>query len=58
MLTYGWLVHGDVSYGRLQAIPFPDRFTWIYCAPPFVLLLLTRGGIPISTTFLTLTLFA
>ncbi len=58
VLTYGWLVHGDVSYGRLQAIPFPDRFTWIYCAPPLVLLLLTRGGIPVSTTFLTLTLFA
>ena len=58
VLTYGWLIHGDVSYGRLQAIPVPERFTWIYCAPPFVLLLLTRGGIPVSTTFLTLTLFA
>ena len=58
VLTYGWLVHGDVSYGRLQTIPFPEHFTWIYCAPPFVLLLLTRGGIPVSTTFLTLTLFA
>ena len=30
VLTYGWLVHGDVSHGRLhgrlQTIPFPDRF--------------------------------
>ena len=49
---------GDVSYGRLEAIPVPDHFSWIYCVPPFVLLLLTRWGIPVSTTFLTLTIFA
>ncbi len=35
----------------------PEHFSWIYCVPPFVLLLLTRWGIPVSTTFLTLTLF-
>ena len=59
VLVYGWTVHsGDVSYGRLQAIPVPEHFTWIYCVPPFVLLLLTRWGIPVSTTFLTLTIFA
>ena len=59
VLVYGWTVHsGDVSYGRLQAIPVPEHFTWIYCVPPFVLLLLTRWGIPASTTFLTLTIFA
>ena len=58
VLVYGWMVHGDVSYGRLQAIPVPDHFSWIYCVPPFVLLLLTRWGIPVSTTFLTLTIFA
>ena len=59
VLVYGWVVHsGDVSYGRLQAIPVPERFVWIYCIPPFVLLLLTRVGIPVSTTFLTLTIFA
>ena len=59
VLVYGWTVHsGDVSYGRLQAIPVPDTFVWIYCVPPFVLLLLTRAGIPVSTTFLTLTIFA
>ena len=58
VLVYGWTVHSDVSYGRLQAIPVPDQFTWIYCVPPFVLLLLTRWGIPVSTTFLTLTIFA
>ncbi|MCY3735169.1 MAG: hypothetical protein OXG13_02135 [Gemmatimonadaceae bacterium] len=59
VLVYGWIVHsGDVSYGRLQAIPVPERFVWIYCIPPFVLLLLTRVGVPVSTTFLTLTIFA
>ncbi len=59
VLVYGWSVHaGDVSYGRLQAIPVPNHFSWIYCIPPFVLLLLTRWGIPVSTTFLTLTIFA
>ena len=58
VLVYGWMAHGDVSYGRLQAIPVPEHFSWIYCVPPFVLLLLTRWGIPVSTTFLTLTIFA
>ena len=59
VLVYGWVTYdGDVSYGRLQAIPVPDHFSWIYCVPPFVLLLLTRWGIPVSTTFLTLTIFA
>ena len=58
VLVYGWMAHGDVSYGRLQTIPVPEHFSWIYCVPPFVLLLLTRWGIPVSTTFLTLTIFA
>ncbi len=59
VLVYGWVVYdGDVSYGRLQSIQVPDHFSWVYCVPPFVLLLLTRGGIPVSTTFLTLTVFA
>ena len=59
VLVYGWVAHsGDVSYGRLEAIPVPDHFSWIYCVPPFALLLLTRWGIPVSTTFLTLTIFA
>ena len=58
VLVHGWWAHGDVSYGRLQAIPVPEHFNWIYCIPPLVLLFLTRAGIPVSTTFLTLTLFA
>ena len=58
VLAYGWWIHHDVSYGRLEKIPEPEQWTWIYCVPPFVLLLLTRSGIPVSTTFLTLTIFA
>ena len=58
VLAYGWWFHHDVSYGRLEKIPEPEQWTWIYCVPPFVLLLLTRSGIPVSTTFLTLTIFA
>ena len=58
VLVYGRMAHSDVSYGRLQAIPVPDHFSWIYCVPPFVLLLLTRWGIPVSTTFLILAIFA
>ncbi len=58
VLSYGWWIHHDVSYGRLETIPEPEQWTWIYCVPPFVLLLLTRSGIPVSTTFLTLTIFA
>ncbi len=58
VLAYGWWIHHDVSYGRLEKIPEPEQWSWIYCVPPFVLLLLTRAGIPASTTFLTLTIFA
>lgn len=53
----GWFA-GDLSYGRLELIPFPTPFTWIYLVPPLVLLLLTNVGIPVSTTFLILTVFA
>lgn len=59
VLIYGWMTHdGDTSYGRLDRIPLPRPFTWIYLVPPLVLLLLTKRGIPVSTTFLILTLFA
>jgi len=53
VLVYVWVAHsGDVSYGRLEAIPVPDHFSWVYCVPPFVLLLLTRWGVPVSTTWI------
>lgn len=59
VLIYGWMTNGgDTSYGRLDSIPLPRPFTWIYLIPPLVLLILTRRGIPVSTTFLILTIFA
>ena len=52
-----WAYDGDISYGRLTAFPLPNPFIWIYLIPPLALLLLTRSGIPVSTTFLILTVF-
>ena len=57
-LIYGFVAHdGDVSYGRLVKYPLPDPFAWYYLLPPIVLMLLTRTGIPVSTSFLILTFF-
>ncbi|MDY6807017.1 MAG: hypothetical protein SXA11_24845 [Cyanobacteriota bacterium] len=59
IFIFGWLANnGDISYGRLQLIPFPEQFTWVYLVPPIVLVILTQLGIPVSTTFLILTVFA
>lgn len=59
VLLYSWVTHGgDVSYGRLAAIPSAGQVTWMHCLPPLALLLLTRFGYPVSTTFLILTFFA
>ncbi len=58
-LVYGWVVHGgDVSYGRLTKFPQPAEFSWVYLLPPIFVFFLTRFGIPVSTTFLILTVFA
>lgn len=60
VLFYGWYVNdGDVSYGRLAKFPMPEGgISWIHALPPLAILLLTRFGIPVSTTFLVLTVFA
>ena len=61
VLMYGWWTSGvgDASYGRLDTIPFPkEGVTWLYIVPPVLLLFLTRFGIPVSTTFLVLTIFS
>ena len=58
-LCYGWFVHGgDVSYGRLEAIPLPERLEWWYLLAPISLLAITRYGIPVSTTFMILSVFS
>lgn len=72
-LVYGWVQNGgDVSYGRLIgdaekgfSLANPKyvepsniaNFNWVYLLPPLVLLLVTRVGIPVSTSFLILTFF-
>ncbi len=60
VLVYGWVVNfGDPAYGRLAKFPEPEGgVTWIHVIPPIFILLLTRFGIPVSTTFLVLTVFA
>lgn len=55
----GWIInHGDMSFGRLERIPFPDHFTLVHVLPPIILLFLTKYGIPVSTTFLILSIFS
>ena len=57
-LWYGWYTNGgDISYGRLTKIPFQE-VQWFHAAAPAILLLLTRVGIPVSTSFLVLSAFA
>ena len=60
VLVYGWVVNfGDVAYGRLEKFPEPPGgITWLHAIPPIFILLLTRYGVPVSTTFLVLTVFA
>ena len=57
-VSYGWWIHdGDISYGRLTQIPYQET-QWYHAVAPGILLLLTRVGIPVSTTFLVLSAFA
>ena len=53
-ISCGWWIHdGDISYGRLTRIPYQE-IQWYHAVAPGILLLLTRVGIPVSTTFLVL----
>ena len=56
-LWYGYYMYGDISYGRLNKIPFVE-VQWYHAMAPAVLLLLTRVGVPVSTSFLVLSAFA
>ena len=60
VLAYSWFVNGgDPAYGRLEKFPVPEGgVTWLHAIPPLALLILTRMGVPVSTTFLILTVFA
>jgi len=59
-VTWGWLANGgDPAFGRLAAkqIDLPNVFTWLFILPPLCLVILTRMGIPVSTSLLVLTGF-
>ena len=60
ILTLGYAqiyLDGDLSFGRLNQIPWvPPQ--WYHAIAPLGLVLLTRFGIPVSTTFLVLSTFA
>tara|TARA_R110002012_G_scaffold271208_1_gene456427 strand:+ start:181 stop:1134 length:954 start_codon:yes stop_codon:yes gene_type:complete len=56
-LMYGW-AQGDIAFGRLNKIPLPEQFQWYHALAPALLLGLTRYGIPVSTTLLTLSAFS
>jgi phosphate/sulfate permease len=58
-LIIGWFLNdGDVTYGRLSKIPLPENVGWWFLLPPLVLLIVTRFGFPVSTTFMILSVFS
>jgi phosphate/sulfate permease len=65
-VSWGWFANGgDPAFGRLAAegrnIPHPHDIggviTWLFVLPPLCLVILTRMGIPVSTSLLVLTAF-
>lgn len=56
-LGYAQFYLGDLSFGRLNQIPWVES-QWYHAIAPLGLLILTRFGIPVSTTFLVLSIFA
>ena len=56
--NYFGLGGDDIAFDRLDKIDVPDSLAWYYILPPLVLMLITRLGIPVSTTFLILTFFS
>jgi len=58
-LSYSWFVNGgDITYGRLDRIPYNGDFQWYHAVAPLILVFMTRFGIPVSTTFLVISVFA
>lgn len=61
-ITYSWFTFdGDVTYERLTTKGFdqaPQQFAFLQVAAPLFLLIITRLRMPVSTTFLLLSVFA
>lgn len=63
VLLYGWWANGgDPAYDRLDKFYFDQEkmsqtYNFLCIIPPLTLLILTRFGLPVSTTFLILTFF-
>lgn len=64
-VTFSWIYFdGDVTYQRLlkpdgtTAFPHPDQFSFFQLLAPLALLILTRLRMPVSTTFLILSVFS
>ncbi|QCX38444.1 hypothetical protein FF125_08380 [Aureibaculum algae] len=58
-LIYGWYSYGgDVSYQRLDQVSLPETLMWWHLLAPITLLVITRFGIPVSTTFMILSVFS
>jgi hypothetical protein len=58
LLLSWWAGAGDPAWGRLDPFPLPDPFRLADLLPLGALLLLTRLGLPVSTSFLVLTALA
>ncbi|MDT0651289.1 hypothetical protein [Autumnicola edwardsiae] len=65
VVTFSWFhFDGDVTYQRLlkpdgsTAYPHPERFSFFQIIAPLILLILTRLRMPVSTTFLILSVFS
>jgi hypothetical protein len=69
VVTFSWIYYdGDVTYQRLgtaaerlageDKYPHPENFSYFQLIAPLVLLILTRLRMPVSTTFLLLSVFS
>lgn len=59
VLLLGWYINsGDATYGRLNDVVRPKEMTIWHLVPPILLVIITRFGIPVSTTFLILSIFS
>lgn len=57
-LSYSWVNYGGgIAFDRLDKIP-PVTMEWYYLLGPIGLLIITRLGVPVSTSFMMLSMFS